>query len=225
MTFPGSHSSLFSLLTLSAVWIYPEELCRFSPLKALYSRDFPSTIHHCLSPLSVCVRAWVCHRALPLLVGILPSLWGGDLFRFNRWELGLVLILLRTPEDSLSHRALQIITQRTTISLSVRWVCVCVCVLQNEVTFSKESSKWVRLWVLFVGCQSPGWYVAGHTTLHNHTLRYKQFNLTCVSLDRGRKLEHLDVTHTSTGTTLSSTRKGRQVQTQHVAVRQKVAPH
>ena len=112
------------------------ECCEGLPWRALQvfafegsiQQGFSHTIHHCLSilSLSLCVCVCVCHRPLPLLVGILPSLlWGGDLFPLNRWELRLVLNLLDTLWDSLSHRALQFIRQRTTVSLHAWWVYMC----------------------------------------------------------------------------------------------------
>lgn len=85
------------------------EYCEDLPWRALQVFAFEGSVQQgfslynsSLSVFSkcVCMRmcecVWVCHRPLPLLVGILPSLWGGDLFRFNRWELGLALNLLHT---------------------------------------------------------------------------------------------------------------------------------
>ena len=120
MTFQCSHSVLFSLLeesklSLSAVKIRLEELCRFSFFFLAFKGSVQQGFSHYNSSLSVLGLP----QAFAAISGNLLRLWGGDLFRFNRWELGLVLNLLR------SLQALQIISQGTTIALDVWWVWMC----------------------------------------------------------------------------------------------------
>lgn len=58
-----------------------EEFCRFLPLKDLYSRDFPTTIHHCLSLLRV---LGALPQAFTAINVDFASSLEGDLFHLNR---------------------------------------------------------------------------------------------------------------------------------------------